>query len=156
MASRNQRALAVAARSGRLGCVVVDDGNLVIWDTSEKGSNSPDEAAAKLHDWIAEFNPNVLVTENPDAPGRKRGQQLAILKRFDVIGQELPIVSLLVRRQQSFRNAYEEAADLARQYPDLAAMVPNKPPIWGNEPYNLILFEALVLAREGGLLKACH
>ncbi|MEW9920372.1 hypothetical protein AB2B41_12220 [Marimonas sp. MJW-29] len=108
----------------------------------------------KLKDWIAEFAPDVLVTENPDAPGRKRGLQIDILKRFDAIGQELPIINLLVRRRQSFRNAYEEAADLARQFPDLAMMVPAKPPIWGNEPYNLILFEALVLMREAGLLKA--
>lgn len=153
MGPRNQRALAVAARSGRLGCIVVDDGDLVIWDSSEKGASSPDAAAAKLGDWIAEFSPDLLITENPDAPGRKRGQQIEILKRFDVIGQDLPIVNLLVRRQQSFRNAYEEAADLARQFPDLEMMVPNKPPIWGNEPYNLVLFEALALIREAGFLK---
>lgn len=154
MAPKNQRALAIASRSGRLGCVVVDDGDLVIWDTSEKGAGSVNAAAVKLKEWIAEFNPDVLVTENPDAPGRKHGLQIDILKRFNSIGQELSIASLVVRRRQSHRNAYEEASELAGQFPDLSAMVPEKPPIWGSEPYNLILFEALVLVREAGLLKS--
>jgi LmbE family N-acetylglucosaminyl deacetylase len=153
MPRRHQRALAVAARTGRLGCIVVDDGDLVIWDTSEKGAGSPRRAAAKLRAWIAEYNPDVLVTENPDAAGRKHGQQVEILQTFLALGQELPLINLVVRRHRRFRNAYEEAADLASQFPDLALMVPKKPPIWGNEPYNLVLFEALVLMREAGLLK---
>lgn len=153
MSARNQRALAVAARTGRLGCAVVDDGDLVIWDTSEKGAGSTGEAATKLRAWIAEYHPDVLVTENPDVPGRKHGRQVRILKTFAAVGQDLPILNLVVRRHRRFQNAYEEAADLAAQFPDLALMVPKKPPIWGNEPYNLVLFEALVLMREAGLLR---
>ncbi|MDU8914235.1 hypothetical protein, partial [Aestuariicoccus sp. MJ-SS9] len=102
MSVRNQRALAVAARTGRLGCVVVDDGDLVIWDTSEKGASSSAKAAAKLRDWIREYHPDVLVTENPDAAGRKHGQQIRILKTFAAIGQDLPLVNLVVRRRRTF------------------------------------------------------
>jgi len=153
MARRNQRVLAVTARTGRLGCVVVDDGDLVIWDTSEKGAASPEAAGAKLRAWIAEYRPDVLVSENPDAAGRKHGLQIEILKTLAEIGQDLPLLNLVVRRHRRFHNAYEEAQDLGAQFPELSMMVPQKPPIWGNEPYNLVLFEALVLVREAGLLR---
>lgn len=148
-----QRVLAVAARTGRLGCVIIDDGDLVIWDTSEVAAKSATRAARKLRKWIEEFQPSVLVTENPDAAGRKSGMQISILKAFIEVGEELPMPSLVVRRVRQFDNAYLEAAHFTVQFPDLAPLKPEKPPIWGKEPYSLVCFEALALARDAGLLQ---
>jgi len=152
MTRSQQRVLAVAARCGRLGAVVVDAGDLIIWDTSGKGAKSVNGAVAALKGWIEEFQPDVIVTENPDCAGRKKGRQLRILRAFADVGQEATALNLVIRRERKFENAYEEAAQFAAQFPDLAPLIPAKPPIWGNEPYGLIYFEALALVRDAGLL----
>ena len=153
MESNRQRVLAVAARTGRIACVVLDDGELVIWDASEKAGSSAEEAAKKLRIWVREFKPDVLVSENPDAAQQKSGVQIPILKAFTAVGEDLGILNLVVQRKKRFRNAYVEASHLGEQFPDLAHLVPKKPRIWESEPYNLACFEALALAREAGLLK---
>ncbi|MCR8551164.1 hypothetical protein M4578_25390 [Salipiger sp. P9] len=152
MAKHHHRVLAVAARSGRLGAVVLDSGRLVFWTTSRKASLSSAAAAAKLRDWLAEFQPDVLVTENPDTAGRKKGRQIAILRAFLEVGQDAKLVNLAVRRVRRFENAYAEAASFVARFPDLQQLRPEKPPIWGKEPYTLVCFDALVLIREAGLL----
>jgi hypothetical protein len=153
MESRAQRVLSVAARTGRIACVVLDDGDLVIWDASEKAASSASEAAKKLRAWVQEFKPDVLITENPDATRKKRGVQIPILKAMASVGEDSALLNLVVRRTKRFRNAYIEAAHLGEQFPDLAHLVPKKPAIWQREPYNLACFEALALVREAGLLK---
>lgn len=152
MTPNKQRVLAVAARSGRIGCVVVENGDLIFWQGSQKEAASKEQAVKCLRDWIREFRPDVLVSENPDAAGDKYGEQIPILQGFAEAGQDLPIVNLVVRRERPFDNVYEEAAHLAQQFPDLKDMVPKKPPIWMNEPYRLVFFEALALVRDAGLL----
>lgn len=147
-----QRVLSVAARCGRLGAVVVEGGELIIWDTSGKGARSVSRAVVKLKVWIEHFRPDLLVTENPDMAGGKRGRQLAILHAFLDTGQDADLLNLVIRRERRFENVYKEAADLATRFPELAPYIPVKPPIWGNEPYGLICFEALALVRDAGLL----
>lgn len=154
MNGNGQRVLAVAARTGRLACVVLDDCQLVIWDASEKAASSEDEAAKKLRAWVHDFKPDILVTENPDAARKKGGLQIPILQVLASVGDDLPIPNLVVQRKRRFPNAYVEAAHLGNQFPDLAHLVPKKPPIWKGEPYNLACFEALVLAHEGGFLRS--
>ncbi len=154
MTGSARRILAVAARCGRLGCVVVDEGDLVIWDASRKGAESVENAVATLKAWIDEFRPDVLVTENPDSAGRKRGRQLRILRAFADVGQDAALINVVIRRQRVFDNIYDEARDFADQFPDLAPLIPVRPPIWEKEPYRLIYFEALALIRDAGLLVA--
>ena len=86
------------------------------------------------------------VRDQPDGGGDIVVQALA------TVGDDLPIPNLVVRRERRFPNAYIEAAHLGNHFPDLAHLVPKKPPIWKGEPYNLACFEALVLAHEAGLL----
>jgi len=144
--------LAVAARTGRLGSVVIDDGALIIWDTSEKAASSEALAAKKLRSWVKEFRPDCLVTENPDTAGQKRGAQIPILKSFAAVGDDLPILNLVVTRKRLFKNAYLEAENFGNQFPDIAHLAPKKPAIWEREPYQLVCFEALALVRDAGLL----
>ena len=146
------RVLSVAARSGRLGCVLLEQGRLLGWTTSERGARSATAAARRLQGWIDSFGPQVLVSENPDAPCRKGGRQKANLRAFLSVVEELPLRHLVVTRQRRFGNIYLEAEDLARQFPQLAPEVPKKPPIWKHEPYRLVIFEALALVRDAGLL----
>ncbi|WP_172299997.1 hypothetical protein [Pseudoruegeria sp. HB172150] len=146
--------LSVAARTGRLGVIVLEGPDLIYWSTSAKGSKSADAAALVLRGWIAEFRPNVLISENPDAAGRKRGRQIPILKAFVDLGTELSLPHRVVERRRLFNNAHQEAAAFVRQFPDAAPTAHGKPPIWGKEPHNLVCFEALALARDAGCIEA--
>ena len=152
MRRKTDRVLGVAARCGRIGCVVVDAGDLVIWDASRKGASSAAAASRKLRTWIDEFRPDVLVTEHPGRAGKKRGRQLEILRAYRDVGQGENLVNMAIRRQRSFANVYDEAAHFAGQFPDLAPLLPPRPPIWCKEPHSLIFFEALALIRDAGLL----
>ena len=149
----SQRILAVTARTERIGCVVVEDGDLVFWQGSASVSGHPEQAGEQLARWIREFRPDIVISQDPDAAGRKRGAQLDVLRTFARVGAEAPVVNLFVRRRQPFANAYLEAQYLASHFPDLEDMVPTKPPIWRKESYSLVFFEALALVRDAGLLK---
>lgn len=152
MTAEARRVLSVAARSGRLGCVLLDRGRLEGWTTSERGAQTATAAATRLQGWIASFEPDVLVSENPDASCRKGGRQRAILHAFAATGDELPLLNIVVQRRRRFENFYLEAADLVRRFPQLEPDLPVKPPIWKKEPYRLVIFEALALVRDAGLI----
>ena len=147
------RVLSVAARAERIGCVVLENGELMYWEGSSAAAIDAEAAADRLRRWLRASRSDVLVSEDPVSPGSKHGKQLAILMAFAEVGDEEPVISLQVSRQRPFQNVYEEARHLAEQFPDLAEIVPEKPPIWGKEPYNLVFFEALALVRDGGLLE---
>lgn len=154
MVANRGRVLAVAARCGRLGCVVIDNGDLIIWDSSRKGASSVQHAMASLQAWLDEFRPDVLVTENPDSAGRKQGRQLRILRAFVDIGRDANIVNLVIRRQRPFASIYDEAEHFGEQFPDFAPLIPTRPALWEKEPYQMIYFEALALVRDAGLFPA--
>lgn len=149
----NQRILAVAARTERIGCVIVENGDLIFWEGSTEMAKDAEGAAKQLRVWIQEFQPDVIVSENPAAAGKKSGVQIPILRAFVEVGHDEPIINLVVRRERPYQNVYDQAKRLAEEFPDLEGMVPDKPPIWGKEPYNLVFFEALALVRDAGLLK---
>ncbi len=146
------RILAVSARSERIGYVVVENDDLLFWEGTT-AAKDPYIAAAHLFSWIQMFRPDVVISENPETPGRKSGKQIAILRAFAEVSDREPPVSLLVRRRRLYVNLYEEAKHLARRFPDMKELVPEKPPIWRKEPYRLIFFEALSLIRDAGLLQ---
>lgn len=143
-----QRVLAVAAKCGRIGCVFLDDGELVHWDISETGAASTDAAAEKLHEWLETYQPDCLISENPDTASRKAGKQIPILRTFAQIGEEQSLLNMIVPRHLTYPNLYVEAESLAEQFPDLKPCVPAKPQIWHNEPRQLVYFEALALVKQ--------
>jgi hypothetical protein len=146
------RVLSVAVRTGRMACVVLDGSDLVIWDASRKAAKSQARASKKLKRWIDEFRPEVIITENPDCAGQKRGEQIKILKTLASVAEDQPIVNIVACRKKRFKNAYLEAEDLGQHFPDIRHLVPKKPQIWKPEPYYLACFEALALVRAAGFL----
>jgi hypothetical protein len=152
MRSDRKRVLSVSARTGRIGCVLLEHRRPVFWATSEKASQSAEAATSKLRDWVEEFKPAVLVSENPDTARRKGSAQRGILKAFQAVGEELSLLNLVVRRQRNFQNFYLEIEDLVRRFPELKSTAPKKPPIWKSEPYRLVCYEALALTQDAGLL----
>jgi hypothetical protein len=154
MNTERLRVLAIAAREGRIGCVIIDNRDLILWEGSECFSKTPEKAALKLQAWIDEFEPDVVVSEQPHTAGKKGRKLVKTLVAFAKIAEERPIIGLQIERKRPFRNIFEEAKALADEFPDLRGMVPEKPAIWiGSEPYSLVFFEALALVRDAGLLK---
>jgi len=145
--------LAVAARTKRIACVVIEDGLPITWDAAGTSALQPADAARKLRFWIEEFRPDVLVSENPDTATKKGRAQVGILRAFSAVGEEQAIRALVVRRRRRFKNIYEEAEAFGQQFPDLAGLVPRKAKPWESEGHNVVCFEALALARDAGLLK---
>ncbi len=154
MNTERLRILAIAAREGRIACVVIDNRDLILWEGSERYSKTPDEAALKLQSWIDEFEPDVVVSEQPHTAGRKGRKLVQTLSAFAKVAEDGPVIGLQIERKRPFRNVFEEAKALADEFPDLKSMVPEKRAIWiGGEPYSLVFFEALALVRDAGLLK---
>ncbi|MEP3300282.1 MAG: hypothetical protein ABJO27_27990 [Pseudoruegeria sp.] len=130
----------------------MDDGNLVFWEGSAKWAKSADGATKQFRCWIAQFKPDVVISENPDAAGAKRVVQIPILHALADVGQETSAINLLVRRQRPFANLYEEAKDLVDKFPALRTLAVKKPKIWAKEPYSLVFFDAMSLVRDAGLM----
>ncbi len=152
MKAKSQRVLSVAARTKRIACVVIEDGLPITWDAVGKSIVTPDDAAKKLRQWIDDYRPDLLVSENPDTATKKGDVQIEILKAFATVGEDQPMRALVVRRRRKFKNVYEEAAAFGRQFPDLAGLVPRKAKPWESEGHNVVCFEALALARDAGVL----
>ncbi len=151
MAVGSQRILAVSVRTERIGCVVLEDGDLLFWQGSS--GRTPSKAGELLNEWITAYRPDIVITENPDTPGKKSGRQVAILTTlYRVANRVSSVFTVTVARRQPFRNVYDEAANLAKQFPELLEILPEPRPIWRKEPYSLVFFEALALVREAGLI----
>lgn len=140
--------LVLAAKTGRIGCVLLVDGVLKDWKISENGSKSGNAAVQVFRTWLADYQPDLVVSENPDTASRKGEKQRAILKVFADVAEELPLLNMVVARKRRFKNLYLEAAALAERHEAIAALVPSQPPIWLPQPRQMVYFEALALAES--------
>lgn len=123
-------------------------GHLEDWQISRVGARSAKDAGAVLKRWIAQYQPDTIISENPDAAMRKAKRQRDILKTFCQIAENEPALNILVVRKKTHKNIYEEAAALIKRHPDIACKLPQKPSIWMPEPRNTIYFEALAMAQQ--------
>jgi len=60
--------------------------------------------------------------------------------------QDAKIDVALAQRNRALPNKYAEAAELADEFPQIAAWLPAKRRLWEKEPRNIVMFEALSLA----------
>ncbi|MBL4767780.1 MAG: hypothetical protein JKY94_08715 [Rhodobacteraceae bacterium] len=148
MAGPKRRVLAVAARTGRIGCVILVAGELKDWQISRIGARSSTQATRVLRRWMVQYQPDTMISEHPETATRKSNRQRGILAAFAAIGEEEDALNISVTREKRYRNIYAEAAALAGQYPLIREKLPDKPPIWMPEPRNMIYFEALAMARQ--------
>lgn len=146
MLRKPMRAIAVAAKTGRIGCVYLVSGILKDWQMSRKGAETEADAALTLRRWIVKYDPDTVISENPDSAGNKGDKQKGILGAWARIAEDTPLLNMLVVRAQKYQNIYVEAEQLAKKYPQIKNEVPTKPPIWMPEPRKTVLFEALSMA----------
>lgn len=141
------RILAIAASTGRVGCVFLVGGRLVDWWTSDKASRSPSEAAELARRWIARYRPDAIVTEKASSAEKKGQAAKAVTEAIaSVAADHVDVLDVSVFHIQEYRDKYEEAAVLAAHYPDLEPWLPKKRRFFDREPRNIVIFEALALA----------
>ncbi|MFC3615624.1 hypothetical protein ACFORG_17845 [Lutimaribacter marinistellae] len=138
--------LAVAVRRD-LACMMYLQGKtLKDWRVSHKAARSPGDGVSVLRTWMAIYEPDVVICQNPDSAGRKSARNILILTAMARVISDADVLDLLVTRRYAYRNIYEEAAMIARRYPALKQKLPKKPRIWETEPRRIIYFEAMALA----------
>lgn len=141
------RILAIAAGTGRVGCVFLIGGRLIDWWTSDKASRSPADAAELAKQWIAHYRPDAIVTEKASSAKMKGQAAKAVTAAIaSVAADHVDVLDVSVVHTQEYRDKYVEAAALAVQYPDLEPWLPKRRRFFDREPRNIVIFEALALA----------
>ena len=138
--------LSIAAASGRVGYVYLDNSVLKDWCISGKAAQSPADAARLTQKWISRLKPEVVVTEKVEAAARKGDKTKDILRAIANRAAQNYVLDVSVAHTHDFANKYEEAEALARRYPEIQPWLPGKRRFFDNEPRNTVLFEALSLA----------
>lgn len=149
MTGEGQRVLSLAVRRGQVGMIYFENRDVKDWHMSKKAGRSPDDAQEVLKEWIDTFVPHVVISQNPDCAGAKKGATIDILRRIlDVISDAHLMDIIVTKAKHGFRDMYEEAEHLAKKYPKLTRLVPQRPKFWMTEPRRLVYFEALAMADQ--------
>jgi hypothetical protein len=146
--SAKPRVLAIAAATGRIGYVFFVGGELRDWKLSKKAAKNSELARAYADSWIETLHPHVVVTEDIQKHSSKGHKTRDLITAISDTAAEKDLLDVKVPRSSAFANKYEEAEALGEQFPEIAAWVPKKPPIWETEPHNTVYFEALALALQ--------
>lgn len=146
IAMTSLRVLAVSVASGRVGYVFLIGGQLMDWQMSRVAARSTARATGVAQQWIADLEPSVVVTEKPECAKKKGERTKEITMAIAAVAAHNYVLDIPVARAQSFNNKYEEAAALAKRFPELLPWVPKKRRFFDNEPRETVIFEALSLA----------
>lgn len=141
------KVLSVAVASGRAGYVFLTPGQLGDWGITVKATSSPTEIAGFVQGLINRLRPDVVVTEDCRANSRKGRRTRKLIRAVADTASHNYVLDVSVPRPRHHQSKYEEAADLAKRYPDLVGYLPaHKRRIFDFEPRSMIVFEALALA----------
>lgn len=143
MITKPFKTLSVAASSGKVGFVLLIDGELKDWGLSIKASKSPTLAANKAQQWIAFYQPDVVITELVTKHSRKSQHNQQVIQAIAQTVIKSDAQHIEAERIQTYDNKYVEAQTLAEQYPAIANWLPKPRKLWEAEPKNMVLFEAI-------------
>jgi hypothetical protein len=136
--------MGIAIGSGRIGFAYMVDGELMDWKLSIDASRNESAAFDQAQKWIGFYELNALILEAPET-SRKGPYSLSLHAAVVKAAKGLGVEVMLVERSGTASNKYDEAAALTREFPQLAAWLPDKRKLWEKEPRFIILFEALSL-----------
>ncbi len=142
----SQRVLSIAAASGRVGYVLLVDRKIIATGLSRKASNNADDAATSAANWIEQLRPDVVITERVLKSSKKGRKTRAVIAAMARVAEIADVLHQQVVRGQSHANKFEEAADLVRDFPEIAHLLPKPRKPWDSEPKTTVYFEALSLA----------
>ncbi len=152
MRAAETRILALAARYGRIAFVYIKNGQPKDWALSCKGYKSGVNAASMTGSWIAKYEPDVVILEDPKSIERKGRDTRSRLRSMLRVADRSSAMVAKTRREQMHKNAYVEAKALAEVFPQMADKLPVRR-FYDTEPRSLVLFEAVALAQSAGFLR---
>lgn len=142
------RKLAVSVATGRIAGVFLEENTVIATKTSRTAAGSTQNAARIIQSWINGFGPDHLIVEDPKTALRKGNHARALLQTIRALFDKADGLCITLSRVQSYQNKYEEAKALAARYPEIAHLLPQRPPIWRPEPRNMSYFEALSFVEQ--------
>jgi len=141
------RTLALASSTRRIAGVFLEDNKVVGWRLSRKAARNPKDAAACLKSWIDDFEPDLMISEDPVA-SHKGDHVKTLLETIGRICDQAHGLNVRLPRKQVYHDKYEEAKALVERHPQLRDLLPNKPSIWNSEPHAISYFEALSFVEQ--------
>ena len=151
MRAAENRILVLAARYGRIAYVYIKNGQPKDWALSCKGYTTSKMAAGMTSEWIARFDPDVVIIEDPSMIKLKGRTTKARLRAMLRVAERSSALVAKTERFQHHKNAYVEAKALVEAYPQMAVRLPVRR-FYDPEPRELVFFEALALALSAGFL----
>ena len=146
--SAGLRRLAVAAETGVVAAVFLEDEKVLSWKMSRTAAKNPQSAARIVQTWITRFKPDHMIVEDPKTALRKGNNAKEILVTIATLFENSDGLDIKLPRIKSYQNKYDEAKALVKLYPQMQKVLPKRPPIWMPEPRNMSYFEALSLAHQ--------
>jgi len=147
MTYENHKVIALAAATGRIGCVLLVGSTVVQCKMLRKSRLKTRDAARQTRVWIEAMNPEALITENVGFRSRKSKRTIRNIHAIIDEGRNADLIVVTVLRERHFKNKYDEAVALARQHPEMTPYLPRRNrKCFDAEPRTLILFEALSMA----------
>ena len=140
----------MAASSGKVGFVLLVNGELCDWGLSIKASKSAELATKQLSKWLDRYQPDMVITEKLMDYSRKSPSNQQKIQALAQTANASGARTSQVERIQRYANKYEEIEALAERYPQIANWAPKGRKVWEAEPRNTVLFEALSLIEELG------
>ena len=138
--------MAFAAAYRRVGVVVLQGDNLIHHSMSTKAAKECSYTQQFARDLIAKYEPDVVVTEdieNAKSKGQHTKQVTSVLADT---AENSSALDVKVSRRRDFANKYDEAASLAKRYPNLLPLCPKPRCLFDREPRATVIFEAVALA----------
>jgi len=137
------KTMSIAVSSGKVGMVMFMNKQLAVLKLSVKASKSTEQAKKQMRKWIDQYQPDCIVTEQLDKQSRKHGRTPELIDAMNEVIHQHAILHVEMKRQQDFKNKYEEANALAEQYPQLKPHLKHERKIWQSEEPSMMLFEAV-------------
>jgi len=147
MTYENHRVIAVAAATGRIGCVLLVGAKVTQCKMLRRSRLKSEIAARQVQVWIRNMHPEALVTEDVGFNSRKSKTTIRNIHAILDEGRNANLIVYPVLRKKRFKNKYEEAVALAKYHPDMVTYLPvQNRKCFDTEPRKLIYFEALSMA----------
>ena len=145
MQSREETAFTLAVQANKVGYALIRGDQLVFWGTSTDAHKSDDTLFEFVEEKLRYFQPDIFLTDDNEVRTRKGKRARALIQIAKTAAQEVSIDHVPVERSRNFKNKYDEAIAIAKEYPELRKRVPKRRMPWQQEPTDVVLFEALSL-----------
>jgi len=130
--------------------------HLVDWGLAHISGEKDSGAIARFEELLDQYRPDVVVLEDPAAPGsRRRPRVQELLKKLQDTARERGIAIHLIPRlaviecfssTEKRATKYSITEHLAETFPVLAEKMPQKRKTWQSEDERIATFDALALA----------